>query len=94
MGRTPDLAPVLLSRRSKLNPKEVATPMKKLFTLLFAGALAVSLAMPVFAQDSSAASQEPSSTTMGKKEKKPKKAKKEKKPKKEKKSKEAPPPEQ
>ena len=63
---------------AKYNPKEVATPMKKLFTLLFTAALAISLAAPVFAQDSSA-----SSTDTAKPAKKEKKAKthKEKKPK-------------
>lgn len=51
--------------------------MKKLLVLLFTFALAFSLAMPVFAQDTGAAAQAPST------EKKPKakKAKKEKKPK-------------
>ena len=49
--------------------------MKKLFSLLFAAALAVSLAMPVFAQDSSASSSD-SSMSAPKKEKKAKKAKK------------------
>ena len=55
--------------------------MKKLFTLLFAGALVFSLAMPVFAQDSAAPADQGSSMS---KEKKPKKShmKKEKKEKK------------
>lgn len=53
--------------------------MKKLFALLFAGALAISLAMPVFAQDQGAAP-EGQTTETGKKPK-AKKAKKEKKPK-------------
>jgi hypothetical protein len=56
--------------------------MKKLFSLLFAAALAVSLAMPIFAQDSSASqSSDTSMQSAPKKEKKMKKAKKEKKPK-------------
>ena len=50
--------------------------MKKLFSLLFAAALAVSLAMPVFAQDSSAQSSDSSMQSAPKKEKKAKKAKK------------------
>jgi hypothetical protein len=55
--------------------------MKKLFALLFAGALAISLAMPVFAQDQGAApSSDQTQTSTGKKPKE-KKAKKEKKPK-------------
>jgi len=41
--------------------------MKKLFTLLFTGALALSLAMPVFAQDTG--SQEAPKTAKTKKEK-------------------------
>jgi len=41
--------------------------MKKLFTLLFTAALACSLAMPVFAQDSG--SQETTKTTKSKKSK-------------------------
>jgi hypothetical protein len=55
--------------------------MKKLFTLLFAGALAISLAMPVFAQESQGGTSEPAASTSTKKskEKKPKKEKKEKK---------------
>ncbi len=54
--------------------------MKKLFTLLFAAALTVSLALPVFAQDSSSQSaSSDQSMSSGKKEKKAKKAKKEKK---------------
>jgi len=53
--------------------------MKKLFTLLFAAALTVSLALPVFAQDSSAPASSDKSMSSGKKEKKAKKAKKEKK---------------
>ena len=65
--------------------------MKKLFTLLFAGALAISLAMPIFAQDSSASSSSDSSMSAPKKEKKAKKAKK---AKKEKKSDTAAPPAQ
>jgi hypothetical protein len=57
--------------------------MKKLFSLLFAAALAVSLAMPVFAQDSGAAqSSDSSMQSAPKKEKKAKKAKKAKKEKK------------
>jgi hypothetical protein len=56
--------------------------MKKLFALLFAGALAISLAMPVFAQDQAAPSDQAASTST----KKPAKAKKMKKAKKEKKS--------
>ena len=46
--------------------------MKKLFTLLFAAALAVSLAMPVFAQDSSASQSSDTTQTPPKKEKKAK----------------------
>lgn len=53
--------------------------MKKLFTLLFAAALTVSLVMPVFAQDSGAAQSSDQSMSTGKKEKKAKKTKKEKK---------------
>lgn len=53
--------------------------MKKLFTLLFAAALTVSLVMPVFAQDSGAAQSSDQSMSSGKKTKKAKKAKKEKK---------------
>jgi len=45
--------------------------MKKLFTLLFTAALAISLAAPVFAQDSGG-SQSTESTTKTKKEKKSK----------------------
>ncbi len=59
--------------------------MKKLFTLLFTAALAFSLAMPVFAQDTG--SQE---APKAEKKTKEKKAKKEKKEKKEKKTEEAP----
>lgn len=66
--------------------------MKKLFALLFAAALAVSLAMPVFAQDA-AAPADSSTSTMGK-EKKPKKAKKAKKEKKAKSDTTATPPQQ
>jgi hypothetical protein len=44
--------------------------MKKLFTLLFTAALACSLAMPVFAQDTG--SQETTKTTKSKKSKAPK----------------------
>lgn len=54
--------------------------MKKLFALLFAAALAISLAMPVFAQDQAAPSSDQTTTSTGKKPK-AKKAKKEKKPK-------------
>ncbi len=50
--------------------------MKKLFTLLFTAALAFSLAMPVFAQDTG--SQEAPKAEKKTKEKKAKKAKKEK----------------
>ena len=51
--------------------------MKKLFSLLFAAALAVSLAMPVFAQDSWASqSSDSSMQSAPKKAKKAKKAKK------------------
>ncbi|HEV2423861.1 MAG TPA: hypothetical protein VGZ29_03430 [Terriglobia bacterium] len=46
--------------------------MKKLFTLLFAAALTVSLALPVFAQDSGAAQSSDQSMSSGKKEKKAK----------------------
>ena len=53
--------------------------MKKLFTLLFAAALTVSLALPVFAQDSGQAASSDQAMSSGKKEKKAKKAKKEKK---------------
>jgi hypothetical protein len=53
--------------------------MKKLFTLLFAAALTVSLALPVFAQDSGAAQSSDQSMSSGKKEKKAHKQKKEKK---------------
>ena len=57
--------------------------MKKLFAMLFAAVVAISLAMPVFAQDQSGAAgssdQTATSSTSGKK--KMKKAKKEKKPK-------------
>jgi len=53
--------------------------MKKLFTLLFAAALTISLAMPVFAQDSGAAQSSDQSMSSGKKEKKAHKSKKEKK---------------
>jgi hypothetical protein len=56
--------------------------MKKLFTLLFTAALAFSLAMPVLAQDTTAAPK------AEKKEKKAKKTKKEKKELKEKKAEE------
>lgn len=59
--------------------------MKKLFTLLFTAALAFSLAMPVFAQDTG--SQE---APKAQKEKKPKKEKKSKKEKKAKTTEEAP----
>jgi hypothetical protein len=54
--------------------------MKKVFSLLFAAALCVSLAMPIFAQDAAApASSDSSMQSAPKKEKKAKKAKKEKK---------------
>jgi|HubBroStandDraft_2_1064218.scaffolds.fasta_scaffold3441738_1 hypothetical protein len=46
--------------------------MKKVFSLLFAAALCVSLAMPIFAQDSSAASSDSSMSSAPKKEKKAK----------------------
>jgi len=46
--------------------------MKKLFTLLFAAALTISLAMPVFAQDSGAAQSSDQSMSSGKKQKKSK----------------------
>ncbi len=61
----------MLYSEAKYNPKEVATPMKKLFTLLFTAALAISLAAPVFAQDSSA-SQSTETSKPAKKEKKAK----------------------
>jgi hypothetical protein len=65
--------------RAEVNLKEGSIPMKKLFTLLFAAALAISLAMPVFAQDAAQGSsdQSMSSTTKTKKTKahKPKKTK-------------------
>ncbi|HEV2380973.1 MAG TPA: hypothetical protein VG206_14425 [Terriglobia bacterium] len=53
--------------------------MKKVFSLLFAAALCVSLAMPIFAQDSTTPSSDSSMQSAPKKEKKAKKAKKEKK---------------
>ena len=62
----------------KSNSQEERSAMKKLFTLLFTAALAFSLAMPVLAQDTTAAPK------AEKKEKKAKKMKKEKKEKKEK----------
>ncbi|HEY6270522.1 MAG TPA: hypothetical protein VIX19_00840 [Terriglobales bacterium] len=55
--------------------------MKKLFTLLFAAALAISLAMPVFAQDAAQGSTDQSMSSTTKKEKKTKKQKKTKAPK-------------
>jgi hypothetical protein len=64
--------------------------MKKLLTLLFAGAMFVSLAMPVFAQDSSAPADSSSSMGKHKKEKKTK-VKKEKKSKKSKTESSTPP---
>ena len=57
--------------------------MKKLLTLLFAAAFAISLAMPVFAQDQGAAGSADQGASTSSSTKKPKKAKK---PKKEKKS--------
>lgn len=48
--------------------------MKKLFSLLFAAALAVSLAMPVFAQDSSSTPSQDSGAQTKTKTKKAKKA--------------------
>jgi predicted lipid-binding transport protein (Tim44 family) len=55
-----------------VNSKGGPTPMKKLFTLLFAAALTVSLVMPVFAQDSSQSASSDQSMSSGKKEKKAK----------------------
>ena len=46
--------------------------MKKLFALLFAAALTISLVMPVFAQDSGAAQSSDQSMSSGKKQKKSK----------------------
>lgn len=74
------------------NPKEGTSNMKKLFSLLFAAALAVSLAMPIFAQDSSAS--QSSDSSMQSAPKKEKKAKKAKKAKKEKSDTAAPAPQQ
>jgi ribosomal protein L12E/L44/L45/RPP1/RPP2 len=70
--------------------------MKKLLTLLFAAVLAVSLSMPVFAQDSGQTEAAPKAEKHTKKMHKAKKAKAEKKAKKEKKEKkgEEPPPAQ
>lgn len=65
-----------LCKPRKSNLQEERSAMKKLFTLLFTAALAFSLAMPVLAQDTTAAPK------AEKKEKKAKKAKKEKKEKK------------
>jgi flagellum-specific peptidoglycan hydrolase FlgJ len=63
-----------------VKPQGGLTPMKKLFTLLFAAALTVSLALPVFAQDSSQSSSSSSDSSMSSgKQKKAKKAKKSKK---------------
>ena len=50
--------------------------MKKLFALLFAAALAISLAAPVFAQDQAAPSSDQGASSSTKKQKKPKKEKK------------------
>src|SRR5579859_186661 len=80
------MATWLHGRGRYLIPRRVQPNMKKLFSLLFAAALAVSLAMPVFAQDSSASSD----SSMSSAPKKEKKAKKMKKAKKEKKTDAAP----
>ena len=50
--------------------------MKKLFTLLFTALMAVSLALPVFAQDAGGQEAPKSDSGKMKKEKKPKKSKK------------------
>ena len=57
--------------------------MKKLLTLVFALAVAFSLTLPVFAQDTSGQTTPPAKTTKKEKAKKAPKAKKEKKQKKE-----------
>lgn len=56
--------------------------MKKLFTLLFAAAFAIALAMPVVAQDQGAAGSSDQGASTSSSTKKPKKAKKAKKEKK------------
>src|SRR6516165_4271144 len=60
---------------AQLNSRRLQ-PMKKLFALLFAAALAISLAAPVFAQDQAGGSSDQAASSSTKKSKKQKKEKK------------------